>query len=100
MANKVVEAMVVVEEDTITSTIRMKIVTQILLKEGATLLDLKTSHTYNALDVKSMDIISHNVERNYKMNKMSSKHRRGRAEFSISLQCSNIKCISPRCLIS
>ena len=37
-------------------------VTKIILKEGATLLDLKTSHTYNVLYVKGMDTtITHTV---------------------------------------
>ena len=72
VANKVAETMVVaeVEEDT-TSTIKMKMVTQILLKKGLALLNLKISHTYNVLDAKSMDIISQNVEQNCKINKMS-----------------------------
>ena len=60
-----------VEKDTTTSTIKIEMVTQILLKEGATLLNLKISHTYNVLDAKSMNIISQNVEQNYRMNKMS-----------------------------
>ena len=68
-----VEVVVVaeVEKDTTTSTIKIEMVTQILLKEGATLLNLKISHTYNVLDAKSMNIISQNVEQNYRMNKMS-----------------------------
>ena len=63
--------MVEVEKDTTTSIIKIEMVTQILLKEGATLLNLKISHTYNVLDAKSMNIISQNVEQNYRMNKMS-----------------------------
>ena len=68
-----VEVVVVakVEKDTTTSTIKIEMVTQILLKEMATLLNLKISHTYNVLDAKSVDIISQNVEQNFKMNKMS-----------------------------
>ena len=64
MPNKVVEAvaMTKVEKDATTSIIKMEMVTQILLKEGATLLNLKTSHTYNVLDTKSMDIINQNVK--------------------------------------
>ena len=60
VVNNVVEAMVVVEveEDTTTSTIKIEIVTQILLKKEATLLNLKISHTYIVLNAKSMDIIS------------------------------------------
>ena len=65
--------MVEVEEDTTTSTIKMEMVTQILLKEMATLLNLKISHTYNVLDAKNVDIISQNVEQNCKMNKMSRR---------------------------
>ena len=63
--------MVEVEKDTTTSIIKIEMVTQILLKEGATLLNLKISHIYNVLDAKSMNIISQNVEQNYRMNKMS-----------------------------
>ena len=66
-----VMVMVEVEKDTTTSIIKIEMVTQILLKEGATLLNLKISHTYNVLDAKSMNIISQNVEQNYRMNKMS-----------------------------
>ena len=46
-----------VEDDTTTLIIKIEMVTQILLKEEATLLNLKISHTYNVLDAKSMDII-------------------------------------------
>ena len=65
MANEVLEVMVVVEveEDTTTSTIKMEMVTQILLKEGAILPNLKTIHTYNVLDAKSMGSISQNVDK-------------------------------------
>ena len=46
MANKLVEAMVMgeVKEDT---TRKMKMVTQMDVKEGAIVLGLKTSHIYN-----------------------------------------------------
>ena len=73
VANKMVEGVVVVEveENTTTSTIEMEMVTQILLNEGARLLNLKTSHTYNVLDAKSMDIISQNIKQNCRMNKLS-----------------------------
>ena len=59
------EVMVVVEveEDTTTSTIKMEMVTQILLKEGVILPNLKTIHTYNVLDAKSMGCISQNVDK-------------------------------------
>ena len=55
--------MVEVEEDTTTSTIKMEMVTQILLKEGVILPNLKTIHTYNVLDAKSMGCISQNVDK-------------------------------------
>ena len=57
MANKVVEVVVVakVEEDTTTSITKVEIVTQILLKEWTTLLDLKISHIYNVLDEKKYE---------------------------------------------
>lgn len=75
MANKVVEIVVVamVENDTITSIIYIYIemVKKIILKEGATLLGLKTNHTYNVLYVKGMNTINQNVEQNCKMNKSS-----------------------------
>ena len=51
-----------VEKDATTSIIKMEMVTQILLKEGATLLNLKKSHTYNVLDTISMEIINQNVK--------------------------------------
>ena len=61
--------MVEVEKDTTTSIIKIEMVTQILLKEGATLLELKTSYTCIVSYAKSMNIISNNVEQNYRMNK-------------------------------
>ena len=63
MANKIEEVIVMAKVDDITTlTIEMKMVTKIILKEGATLLDLKTSHTYNVLYVKGMDTtITHTV---------------------------------------
>ena len=73
MANKVVEVVVVakIKEDTTTSMTKVEIVTQILLKEGTALLDLKISHIYNVFDEKKMNIISQNVEQNCRMNKIS-----------------------------
>ena len=44
-----------VEEDTTTSITKVEIVTQILLKEWTTLLDLKISHIYNVLDEKKYE---------------------------------------------
>ena len=60
IANKAAKVVikVEVEEDTTTLTIEMEVVTKIILKVEATFLGLKTSHTYNVLDAKSMDIIS------------------------------------------
>ena len=75
MANKVVEIVVVamVENDTITSIIYIYIemVKKIILKEGATLLGLKTNHTYNVLYVKGMTTTNQNIKQNCKMNKSS-----------------------------
>ena len=60
MANKIEEVIVMAKVDDITTlTIETKMVTKIILKEGATLLDLKTSHTYNVSYVKGMDTTSH-----------------------------------------
>ena len=63
MANKVakVMAMAEVEGNTTISTIKMEMVTQILQKEEATPLNIKT-HTYNVSNAKGMDIISQNVK--------------------------------------
>ena len=49
-----VEVVVVakIKEDTTTSMTKVEIVTQILLKEGTALLDLKISHIYNVFDEK------------------------------------------------
>ena len=63
--------MVEVNKDTTTS--KMEMLTQINLKEGATLSCLKTSHIYNVSDAKSIGTISQNVEQNYEMNKTSKK---------------------------
>ena len=54
VANKVVEVVFVakIKEDTTTSMTKVEIVTQILLKEGTALLDLKISHIYNVFDEK------------------------------------------------
>lgn len=60
-----------VEEDITILTIEMKMVTKIIPKERATLLSLKTSHTYNVSYAKGIDTISQNIKRNCKMNKLS-----------------------------
>ena len=64
VANKVakVMAMAEVEGNTTISTIKMEMMTQILQKEEATPINLKTSHTYNVSNTKGMDIISQNVK--------------------------------------
>ena len=54
-------AMAEAEGNTTISTIKMEMVTQILQKEEATPLNIKT-HTYNVSNAKGMDIISQNVK--------------------------------------
>lgn len=49
--NKVVEVVVEVKESTTTPPIELEMMMKILMEEGATLMDLKTS--YNVLDIKS-----------------------------------------------
>ena len=49
--NKVVEVVVEVKESIITPPTELEMMMEILMEEGATLMDLKTS--YNVLDIKS-----------------------------------------------
>ena len=59
VGNKVIEVVVMpkVEEDTTTPIIEMNMVTKIILEEGATLLNLKTSFTDNISNILGANTI-------------------------------------------